>query len=466
MRRYLYAAGLAFISSPSIAQQSQVMWYANRTGAPYYYGVLDGANVARNVFSMDGTGGGNLTWLGNLSISLATPSLLLNKPTSGSASRVVGSTNNLFRWVLAVGDATAESGSNAGSNFSLTRYNDAGTLIDNPMVIKRSTGQTRMGDFTDWTNALVPGLVDYSQLFVGSPKGYNGITGVSRSSDWRANNPTLPDPGLSGIVAFGINNDVSTTGGSSVGIGADILGAALASSHGITLATQMDISSQAVSADVSSSIPFVDHTTIGNLITSGAFAAIATHDISAAQVTSGGGLGPKFKKGYVHQAGAYTFSGGGGAGIAQEYENGMSEQWVDALGAVTTSFWGLAGTGLVVNSALYASGQISTATDVAARHFLDTGTVPAISACGTSPSIDARSTDSSGKFTTGTASPTSCTISFVVPFPNASFCNFSPANTAAAAAIVGTAIGTSVNGFVLALPATTPASYEYVCMGK
>src|SRR6185436_10348765 len=43
------------------------------------------------------------------------------------------------RWEEGV-DGTAESGANAGSNYILARYNDAGALIDFPMAASRATG--------------------------------------------------------------------------------------------------------------------------------------------------------------------------------------------------------------------------------------------------------------------------------------------------------------------------------------
>lgn len=48
-------------------------------------------------------------------------------------------TGGLQRWGQGV-DAAAESGSNAGSDWFLSRYNDAGTWIENVMWVKRSTG--------------------------------------------------------------------------------------------------------------------------------------------------------------------------------------------------------------------------------------------------------------------------------------------------------------------------------------
>ncbi len=65
---------------------------------------------------------------------------------SGSASvhrGIFGATNNVSRWQLILGNGGAgETGSNAGSDFYLQRYNDAGALINNPMYITRSTGVT------------------------------------------------------------------------------------------------------------------------------------------------------------------------------------------------------------------------------------------------------------------------------------------------------------------------------------
>lgn len=44
------------------------------------------------------------------------------------------------RWQIIGADTTAESGSNAGSNFYINRYSDTGTYIDAPMSVNRQTG--------------------------------------------------------------------------------------------------------------------------------------------------------------------------------------------------------------------------------------------------------------------------------------------------------------------------------------
>jgi len=50
---------------------------------------------------------------------------------------------NLPRWAFRV-DGT-ESGANAGADLAIRRYNDAGTFIDSPLFIKRSTGNIGLG---------------------------------------------------------------------------------------------------------------------------------------------------------------------------------------------------------------------------------------------------------------------------------------------------------------------------------
>lgn len=52
-------------------------------------------------------------------------------------------TGELTRWQV-YNNSVAESGSNAGSNFVISRYSDAGSFIDTALVIDRDTGQIDM----------------------------------------------------------------------------------------------------------------------------------------------------------------------------------------------------------------------------------------------------------------------------------------------------------------------------------
>jgi hypothetical protein len=91
---------------------------------------------------------------------------------------------------------------------------------------------------------------------------------------------------------------------------------------------------------------------------------------------------------------------------------------------------------------------------------------PTIGTCGTSPSVIG--TNSSGTFTTGSsATPTSCTVTFVPAFPNSSTCTLSPANAAAAAVVGGTSISSTASSFTAKLgTGTNSAKYNYICQGS
>ena len=62
-------------------------------------------------------------------------------------------TGNLPRWAFRVDGV--ESGSDTGADFAIRRYNDAGTFIDSPIFIVRSTGQTFVGTQTIASGKLV-----------------------------------------------------------------------------------------------------------------------------------------------------------------------------------------------------------------------------------------------------------------------------------------------------------------------
>ena len=74
------------------------------------------------------------TMTGDLTIGKATPTVMLNKAAAGQIASVKGYTNGLPRWDITLGDADAESGSNAGSSFGLYWYTDAGTKVNQPVL--------------------------------------------------------------------------------------------------------------------------------------------------------------------------------------------------------------------------------------------------------------------------------------------------------------------------------------------
>lgn len=64
--------------------------------------------------------------------------LTLNKgATNGTFADILGSRGGLARWQVALGDGTSEIGSSQGSDFTITRYNDAGSPVSQMLTMSR-----------------------------------------------------------------------------------------------------------------------------------------------------------------------------------------------------------------------------------------------------------------------------------------------------------------------------------------
>jgi hypothetical protein len=104
--------------------------------------------------------------------------LILNTVDSLSAKIFSFRTNELQRWALRV-DGTESTG-NAGSNFSLRRYNDAGVFILAAFTINRATGAIAVTPsnltYSAGTNAI--NLIDLSYI-INTTGGTNTITGIN-----------------------------------------------------------------------------------------------------------------------------------------------------------------------------------------------------------------------------------------------------------------------------------------------
>jgi hypothetical protein len=97
-------------------------------------GPVGGPNVWERVVAVDGD-----TMTGNLTLQSAAPALLLNK-AGVLENRIVAQRAGAARWIMRLADQTPETGNNAGSDFHLSAYNDAGTFLAEAFNIKRSTG--------------------------------------------------------------------------------------------------------------------------------------------------------------------------------------------------------------------------------------------------------------------------------------------------------------------------------------
>jgi Chaperone of endosialidase len=83
----------------------------------------------------------NVSPPGNTQINGVDSIFNLNKTGAANYSIMYGKKNNVARWYIALGDATAESGGNAGSNFVISNHTDAGAGMGAPLIIYRSSSQ-------------------------------------------------------------------------------------------------------------------------------------------------------------------------------------------------------------------------------------------------------------------------------------------------------------------------------------
>jgi hypothetical protein len=95
-------------------------------------------------------------------------------------------------------------------------------------------------------------------------------------------------------------------------------------------------------------------------------------------------------------------------------------------------------------------------------HVISSGTIPSVSACGTSPSMDSNSTDFAGKINVGSVTATSCVLTFANPFLNSPICIVSDDSTGVNADISSISNTSVTFGFSVSL---ANGHVWYICVG-
>jgi hypothetical protein len=98
---------------------------------------------------------------------------------AASARQVALLTAGATRWTLQANN-TAESGSNVGSDFAINRYNDAGTFVDAPIVVTRSSGVVTFNGATTVNSQFQTGTSTTARKIVN-----NGPAAVSRTVEFQ-----------------------------------------------------------------------------------------------------------------------------------------------------------------------------------------------------------------------------------------------------------------------------------------
>jgi hypothetical protein len=107
-------------------------------------------------------------------------------------------TADLERWALRVSDA--ESGANAGADWSLRRYDDAGAYIDSPITVTRSTGAISFGSTINNVTLTPPATAATLTLANNSSLVTSGAFSTTLTST-AATNVTLPTTGTLATLA-------------------------------------------------------------------------------------------------------------------------------------------------------------------------------------------------------------------------------------------------------------------------
>lgn len=107
--------------------------------------------------------------------------LIMNKAAGATANNFQGMRNSLNRWIMVLGDTTPESGGNAGSNFSIFRYDDSGGNGSAAFSIDRKSSYATFGTIVQCQPgaqaASAVNLIDNAGTFKGSIN-FNHSSGV------------------------------------------------------------------------------------------------------------------------------------------------------------------------------------------------------------------------------------------------------------------------------------------------
>lgn len=191
------------VAMPSCSGTNNAIKYTSGTGftCGSNFALLTGSTFTGAVAVSPASGDGTLT---------------VNAVNANTADLYL-QTGGVTMWGIIRNNAT-NSGSNAGSNFQITRNNDAGASIDNPFVITRSTGVVTMvdgianspisgstGSFTTLSASSTVSGTGFS-TYLASPPAIGGTApGTGKFTTLQATNTITPSS-TAGIVGTTTND--------------------------------------------------------------------------------------------------------------------------------------------------------------------------------------------------------------------------------------------------------------------
>lgn len=207
-----------------------------------------------------------------------------------------------------------------------------------------------------WAETAIAGWDSTGQIACASTVGAAAGNFATRTSDHRTAAGSS-STGSDAINALAINDD---TAGYAIAAGSLSLAWHTPRALGVTLSSQLDISTAGPVVDVyPATVAWPFRTALGQLITPGTYPAVgALHNPSAAFALWHSGRGTAFRKGIVSGKEAFDASvGSGGRGVFAELSAGQSVRWMDDSNAVQAEMWGQNSAGVVAKPSVlvYAS---------------------------------------------------------------------------------------------------------------
>ncbi|MCA1455917.1 collagen-like protein [Bradyrhizobium sp. BRP22] len=110
-----------------------------------------------------------------------------------SSNQIVGKKAGKTRWTVNPGGSQTETGGNAGSEFSIERFDDAGTLLGAPFTVYRSSGNARFSNQIWVGNVAVPTVPNNTSVWAaarvnGTSFDINGYVDLTGAPQWRTMN--------------------------------------------------------------------------------------------------------------------------------------------------------------------------------------------------------------------------------------------------------------------------------------
>jgi len=125
------------------------------------------------------TGAGTLTLNGMINVTSTSPEINLNMAASTQSAAFVSTMAGNNRWDFLLGNGTAESGGNAGSDYQLNAFSDAGSFIGDWLLILRSNGAATFGSTVASISTTTGGIIDNGGLGVAGSGYFGGVVATA-----------------------------------------------------------------------------------------------------------------------------------------------------------------------------------------------------------------------------------------------------------------------------------------------